>query len=239
MKTARLALAFLLALAGAAGAAHADTKIVARQHRDAFMGQPAQDGAKTTWIGKDGLRAEDDESVLLILPAAKKMYLCDKGRKSCGAIDIPIDFAKLVGPEEAAQLQAMLTQLKPSVAVKDTGETKQIGAWKTRKYVLTLSSAMVTTEQEIWTTSDVRPDTAGAYRDMLAGMQDALPTMAELAKTTRALEGMPILTISKASVAGQTVTTSQEIVSIDEAAAPSDAYAIPAGYAVGKFNPLG
>ena len=142
-------------------------------------------------------------------------------------------------PEEAAQLQAMLTQLKPSVAVKDTGETKQIGAWKTRKYVLTLSSAMVTTEQEIWTTSDVRPDTAGAYRDMLAGMQDALPTMAELAKATRALEGMPILTISKASVAGQTVTTSQEIVSIDEAAAPSGAYAIPAGYAVAKFNPLG
>ena len=237
MKTFRLAL--VLALACAAGAAYADTKIVAKQHRDAFMGQPAQDDAKTTWIGKDGLRAEDDESVLLILTAAKKMYFCDKGRKSCGAIDVPIDFAKLVGPEEAAQLQAMMSQLKPSVSVKDTGETKQIGAWKARKYVVTLSSAMMTTEQEIWTTSDVPPNVAGAYRDMLAGMQDVLPTMAELAKATRALEGLPVLTISKASVAGQTVTTSQEIVSIDEAAAPGGVYAIPAGYAVEKFNPLG
>ena len=110
--TRKMILPALLALAALVAApALADKVIVQLQHTDAMtiMGQttPAEDTTQEFWFGDSAMRFDDDDITIINRLDKKKLYFVNNAEKTYSAIDLPIDFNKLVGPEMAPMMEQM------------------------------------------------------------------------------------------------------------------------------------
>jgi hypothetical protein len=212
-----------------------DVVVTTRKHREGMkaLGQevPGSDKTEVTWIGKDRMRVDDGESVILVRADQKKVYMIDLAAKTYSAFDLPFDPAKYV----PAEMAPMLAQMRPKVAVTATGETKQIKEWSATRYTMTITSPMGSpSTQEMWVVKDLGIDLA-AWREMAGAMLASNPMMGGMADELKKVEGFPVLT--ERTMMGS--TSREEVLTIERKEAPAGHYDLPAGLTEKPFDAMG
>lgn len=228
--SAFVAAAVLLA---ATGPSAADTMIQSKKHQDAFemAGQPAKDSTQTTWFTKDRMAVSSDGTTMLVRADQKKLYLLDASDKTGMVVDLPVDTAKLL-PEE---MRGMLEMMKMAVKVTPGEEKQKIGAWNTQKLVFEITNPQMKITQVMWVTKDIKFDVPG-YRDLVGAMQSLQPGTADLIAETKKIDGVPVLVEATIDFGGASLKMKEEIVSVEEKAAPAGTYDVPADYKVEAFD---
>jgi hypothetical protein len=220
------AAAFLpLAFAGAAGA---DTLLVLKAHQDAGeiagQQQPARDSTVELWIGDGRVSRNDDQVKFVLRP--DEVVIVNHAERTYSVLELPIDLAKLLPPgmEEATEMWKAKAKVLPGE------ERRKIGEWNARRYTIEVTNAMgLAVRTEMWTTTEVDFDVE-AYHRLARQMLALQPGTAELAAEMAKVEGFPVLQETTVDIAGGTVTTREELVSVETKEPPADAYGPPAGY---------
>lgn len=228
----------VLAVLSLAWPARADFKVVQKNHTDAMkmMGheQPARDIVSTTWVGDNMLRMDEGDSSYIVRLDRKKLYLVDHSEKKVTEVDIPLDISKYLPP----QMQQMVGQMmKMSATVTSTGETRKVGPWTARKYLIKISSPMMSTEQVAWASKDVGFDVS-TYAAMATEIMKLQPGMEEVVKELSKVDGLVVLQESTTTVMGTSVKSRQEVVSVEKSGPPPGGYEPPSGYTREPFDPM-
>ncbi len=222
-----LAAALLLPLA-LAGAAGADTLLVLKAHQDAGVvagqQQEARDSMVEVWIGADRISRDDDQSKLVM--GRDELLIVNHGERSYTVLELPVDFKKLIPPGMEAEVEKWKLEAK----VTPGEERRKIGDWNTRRYTIEVTNPMaLAVRTEMWTTTELEIDLE-AYHRFARQMLALQPGTAELASEMAKVEGFPVLQETTVDIGGGTVTTREELVSVEEKAPPADAYGVPEGY---------
>jgi len=235
----------VLFVCAAVGPAAADTFLKYKRHTDAFkvMGQsqPEKNEETFTWLAPGKVRMDmADQKSSIVLLDKKVMVLLDHANKTY--TEMPLDLDKIldqtVGQESgSAEGNAMAkkmmglakSMMKFKITVTETGETKTIGNWNARKYILNMDMTMGSSTSEIWASQDIKIDPMLYYSAANAAMA-AMGDMQEMMKEIQKIKGISVLNVSKAKVMGTEVTTSEELLEAGEGNPPAGTYDIPAGY---------
>jgi hypothetical protein len=225
----------------------ADVYLKQKHHIDPYTlaGQryAASEGITTIWFAKDRARVEQNADTTIIIRLDKKsmtvVYHTSKTYREqpLESVQSVIDKAmetEEMTPEAKAQAQAMMQRMaammKPTFTVQETQETKKIGKWNCRKYLLTVSIAEVKSTSEVWATADVKVDYA-FYNTLMNVYLAKMPSMEDTMKEMEKIKGFMVLTNSSSQVGGATMKTSIELIEIDDASKPpAGGYEVPAGY---------
>ena len=237
MKAIRISV--LLALAALLAApALADTVISMKSHTDPVMGQSARDETTTMWVGKDRMARLGGDTSFIIRGDQKKLFIIDSTDKTYSELDLPIDLAKYFPPEMQAQIGAMMQQMKMTVKVTPTEETKKIGTWNTKLYKAEIANAMgMKMDIDMWVTKDISIDFAG-YRELSNSLQGLQLGFEDVAREMAKIDGISVLTETTMSIMGNTVKSREEFVSAETKAAPAGTYDVPAGLTKEVFDPM-
>ena len=122
----------------------ADTLITVRNHTDAIpaMGVEESDETSTSWLGTNKLRDDREGQSVIVNLDDKKLYVLRHEAKVYHALDLPLDFKKLVPPEQAQQFEAMAAQMEMKVDITPTDETREVAGYKAKLYKVVLSNPM-------------------------------------------------------------------------------------------------
>lgn len=221
----------VLLLAALPAVAAGDTLLQLETHQDAYQiggrDQPAQDGKVEVWIGKDHVSRSDGRTTVVYLGAEKRLLVVNHPTKSYSYIDLPVDFAKLMpkGMEEMAEMMKMTAE------VTATDETRKIGDWNAHRYDLTMTNAMgLAIETTMWTTRDIAID-YDAYEELSRQMLMLQPGGSSIVEQLSTVDGFPVEQTTKIDLGGTSFETREELVSVEEKAAPAGTYGVPEGYA--------
>lgn len=214
-----------LALAGAAGA---DTLLVLKAHQDAGVvagqQQEARDGTVEWWIGADRVSRGDDQSKLVMRPG--ELVIVNHAERTYSVLELPVDFKKLLPPGMEKQVEMW----KLEATVTPGEERRRIGDWNARRYTIEMTNAMgLAVRIEMWTTTELDIDFE-TYHRLARQMLALQPGTAELVAEMAKVEGFPVLQESTVDIAGGTVTTREELVSVEKKEPPADAYGVAEGY---------
>jgi hypothetical protein len=216
-----------------------------KSHTDAMqiMGQtqPAKDTVQEIWITEQGFRSDNPEQSVVFDQQKGTMTVLDHQQKTY--FEIPLGQNMMPGmmegnEEGAAEMQQMMSQMmKMDVHVEPTGEVKTIHNWPCKKYIMKISMAMGTIENEIWASESVPVDPelvlqySSAMFRMMPGMQESFTKLQEEMKK---IKGAQVLAVSTNQIMGQTIKSTTELLEIKEAKAPADLLTIPSGYSKGQ-----
>jgi len=217
--------ALSFALAGAAGA---DTLLVLKAHQDAVVvagrQQEARDATVEIWIG-DGQISRNDEQGKFVM-REDEVVIINHGERIYSVLELPIDLEELLPPGMAEQVEMWKLQ----VEVTPSDERKEIGEWTARRYAVEVTNPMgLAIRTDMWASTEVDVDLE-AYHRLARQMLALQPSTAELAAEMAKVEGFPVLQETTVDVAGSTVTTREELVSVEKKEPPADAYGVPEGY---------
>jgi hypothetical protein len=232
--------------------ARADIYMKQKMHTDEFkmMGktQPAKDEISIFWLGENKARTDQEAGTTSILIGEKKiLYLIDHNKKTYA--EMPLDFDKMFDeaagaaagddPEAAEAKKKMPGFMKGlmkgvmggmSAKVTETGETKKIGDWNCRKYLIEMDMGMAgKTNSEAWATEDLKIDYSlyfASANAMLAGQSGFDKIVKEMQK----VKGVIVFQTAKVKIMGSEVTSTTELLECSDKAAPAGNYDIPAGY---------
>lgn len=228
--------AILLAAALAAAApARADVALTTVATVDAG---PESGGKKESkevlWVGKTRLRRDSEGTSQVIVGDQKKALFIDHGRKTYSVIPLPIDLEKLLPDDAKPMLRQFHAMMKMDIRVTPSDERKKIGEWNTRKYTMSLSSPIgMQMDMTLWTTTDVKIDYA-AFKQLFQEISEMFPGGAELAREMVKVDGVIVLSESTMGA----MKRREELVSVEDKAAPDGTYDPPAGYKEVPFNPF-
>lgn len=225
-----------VALAALSLSVHADVLLTRKTHTDAYKtpeGEvPAKDGTTQVWVGKDRLRLEDGERVVLVRLDAKKLFVLDPVAKTASSADLPVDLAKLAPPDIAQMLSRMTGAI--TLTSETTTETKRIAEWDATKSVVRMGGS-ANAEITVWITKDSGVDNA-AYADLVAHAMSVRPGGTQLAAEMRKFGGVSVLTERAQTTAGIQLRSRDELVSAKTQDAPAGTYDVPADYTLKPFD---
>jgi hypothetical protein len=232
--------------------ARADIYMKQKVHTDAFkiMGQsqPEKDAISVFWLGENKARTDQEAGTSSILLGDKKiLYMIDHNKKTYA--EMPLDFDKMFeaaaaseaaeDPEKAEAMKKMPAFMKGmmkgvmgnmSAKVTETGETKKIGSWNCRKYLIEMDMGMAgKTNSEAWATEDLKIDYS-LYFTSANAMLASQPGFDKIVKEMQKVKGVIVFSTAKVSVMGADMTSTTELLECSEKAAPAGNYDIPAGY---------
>jgi hypothetical protein len=246
-------LAVLVGLVFAAAQARADIYMKQKTHTDAFqmMGksQPAKDDVMTFWLGENKVRTdmESAKTSSILLSDKKLLYMIDHNKMQYA--EMPLDFDKMISdaaaagagddPEKAKAMEKMPGFMKNmmknamgdmSAKVTETGETKKIGDWNCRKYLIEMNLGMAgTSMSESWATEDLKIDYTRAFTAANA-MMASMPGFEKIIQEMKKVKGVVVYQTAKTKVMGSELTSTTELIEASDKAAPAGNYDIPAGY---------
>ncbi len=247
MKNSRLSLIFGLAVIiglMAAAPLAADVYMKQKTHTDAFqmMGQsqPAKDTVMTIWLtdGKARMDNEDGTSSLLIA-ADKKLIMIDHNKKQYA--EMPLDFDKMFqeaagddpkAAEAMAKMPGFMKNMMKGMSAKvtDAGETKKIGDWNCRKYLIEMNLGMGgTMNAESWASEDIKIDYTRVFAAANA-MMASMPGFENILQEMKKVKGVVVYQEAKSAMMGAEVKSTTELVEAGDKAAPAGTYDLPAGY---------
>lgn len=238
MRRTLLALALFLATAAAAGA---QTLLTLKTHVDSFKvageTEPAKDSQVRVWVSGDKLRRDEGETSAILRLDRKKLYIVRHPEKTYSELNLPVDFVLLLPKrtEEAGTLWAK--QMKLSVQLKPTNESRTVGSWNARKVTMDISNA---TGMKIASTLWVSRDVEGwaALNRLAATMAALQPGSESWVQALEKMEGYPVLREDRVDAMGARFGTREELVSVETREAAPGAFDPPAGYTATPFNPL-
>lgn len=223
--------------------AGADTLLTLKSHVDtpAMLGNNmgGSDRTITVWVGANRVRRDDGTTSSIMLFDKKKLYIVDHQDKSYTAIDLPVDFKKLVpGPQGEALYKEMSAAAKMDAKITRTAETKKIGAWNTQKYHVELSNPTMKASTDMWVSKDVGVD-MNVLRQMQLNMASLQPGALDWVKKMQQIDGFPVRQESSLNMgAPKDTKTREELVSVEKKEPPANTFAPPAGYTQKPFvNP--
>lgn len=229
--------ATLLALALPAGA---DTRIRLKTHSDGLpqMGQPAVDEDSTLWLGPGVLREDKGRQSIIVNTTDSRIYVLNHESSSYHALELPIDLSKLLPPEMVETYHTLTAQWNMEVEVTPTDETREIAGYASKRHVVKVRGDRgLDVELQLWTSEDVAVDVS-AFKRLLLEVSGLQPASTEWIRKILAVEGFPVLKVTTVTYGDQSVTSREELVSVDEAAPPENAYRPPANYAEKPFDLL-
>ncbi|MCP2605047.1 DUF4412 domain-containing protein [Candidatus Aminicenantes bacterium AH-873-B07] len=215
-----------------------DIFIQSKRHTDSYsmMGKtyPAEELIITQWLSKDKFRNDEgSKKTFIVRLDINKIYYINHEEKTYSVIDLPIDFSKIL-PPEAQQMMQMFTM---SATVTDTGETRRIGKWNCRKYIMDMQGGMMSMNMEIWTTKDVKID-YDAYEKFSESIMGLNPMFKNIADEIKKIKGLTIYRESTTTMMGTSIKSTEEVVEIIKKSPPKGIYELPVGYTEVQFNPM-
>jgi hypothetical protein len=239
-----LSIAVAFGLVFGAAQARADVFLKQKVHTDAMqvMGQsqPAKDSVMTIWLAENKARMDQDGGTSSLLLADQKiLYMIDHNKKQYA--EMPLDFDKMMqqaagdNPQAAEAMAKMPGFMKNmmqgmSAKVTETGETKTIGSWHCRKYLLEMNMGMAgTMNSESWATEDIKLDYAKVFTAANA-MMAAMPGFDKILEEMKKIKGVVAYQTAKTKVMGVDVASTTELLEAGDKAAPGGTYDLPAGY---------
>jgi hypothetical protein len=234
-----LTLGLLLAAVPAAPAG-ADTLLTLKSHTDtpAMLGNNVggADKTVTVWIGPNRVRRDDGAASSILLFDKKKLYIVDHNDRSYTAIDLPVDFKKLLpGAQGEALYKEMSATAKMDAKITKTAETKKIGAWNTQKYHVELTNPTIKVTTDMWVSKDVGVD-MNVLRQMQLSMASLQPGALDWVKKMQQIDGFPVRQESSLNFgAPKDTKTREELVSVEKKEPPANTFAPPTGYTQKPF----
>lgn len=232
--------------------ARADIYMKQKVHTSAFkiMGQsqPEKDAISVFWMGENKSRTDQEAGTSTILLGDKKiLYIIDHNKKTYA--EMPLDFEKMFDeaaaagaaedPEKAEAMKKMPGFMKGmmkgvmgnmSAKVTETDETKKIGTWNCRKYLIEMDMGMAgKTNSEAWATEDLKINYS-LYFTSANAMLASQPGFDKIVKEMQKVKGVIVYSTAKTNVMGADMTSTTELLECSEKAAPAGNYEIPAGY---------
>ncbi|MCP4566201.1 MAG: hypothetical protein GY841_01335 [FCB group bacterium] len=230
---------------GIGGPALADSFFKQVVHTDAYevMGKKQAEKNDTTilWLANGKACAQTANKTAVIFDAKKNiMYMLDLEKKEYSAISLnPAASGGEGDPKDDNQAQMMRRASAmmgaPKITVAPSKETKKIGDWQTKMYTIDLTMAMVASKQQMWVTEDIDTD-IGAFHAVCGGMMAQMPGFGDFVEQLKQIKGVPVLTTTVASVMGQDILTTVEMIEHAEKDAPDGIYDIPEGYKEVEMN---
>lgn len=242
-----LGLGVLIAIVFAAPAG-ADVYMKQKTHVGAFkmMGKslPEKDMIVVGWLSGQKVRMDTAEGSSMLYDAGQNViYSIDHNKKQYS--EIPMNFDKMIegaaegkSEKEKADAKKMAEKVKGmvqemmgqiSVNVTETGETKKIGDWNCRKYLIDMNMGFGQSKAEAWVTQDLKFDTSlllAATNAMMA----QLPGVDKLAQEMQKLKGVTVRQTAVTMVMGTEMTMTTELIECEEKSALAGTFDIPAGY---------
>ena len=209
--------------------------------------QPAKDEISVTWLGENRARMDQGAGTSSILLGEKKiLYLIDHNKKTYA--EMPLDLDKMFDEAAAAGagddaetaeakkkmpgfMKNMMKGMMGSMSAKvtETGETKKIGDWNCRKYLIETDISMVKSQAEAWATEDLKVD-YGLYFTSANAMLASQPGFDKIAKEMQKVKGVIVYQTSTVKMMGSEMTSTTELLECSDKSAPAGNYDIPAGY---------
>ncbi|MDH7513610.1 MAG: DUF4412 domain-containing protein [Clostridiales bacterium] len=216
--------------------ASADVYIKSKMHSDAFsmMGQsqPAKDETIEQWFGDDKFANLSTDMSMIVDLSKNVMYLIDHKEKTYVEAKLPLDFMKLLPPEVAQMMGAMM---KVTVTVTPTGQTKTIGQWKCSGYDVALQMMMMPMKIAVWATTDVPMDMQ-KFANMYANVLKAQLRLDDAAvQEMMKIKGYWISSETTGEVMGAKIRSTTEVIEITKKTPDPSVYSVPAGYKKTEF----
>jgi hypothetical protein len=232
-------LAAALGLSAALGST--DSLLTVKSHADAFQlkgeTQPAKDNEVRIWVAGDRIRRDEGDTSMILRLDRNKLFLVHHPEKTYNELTLPVDFVRLMpkGKEELGQTWAK--QMRLTVKVTPSAETKKINGWTAQRLQMEIASAM---GMKIGTTLWVSKDIASysALNKLTAALAALQPGAADWSQKLSQLEGFPVLKEDDVDALGAHFRTREELVSVETKAAPAGIYDPPVGYKAEPFDPL-
>lgn len=221
--------------------AKADYLIKKNKHTDevTIMGetQPAKVEQGMTWIAKDRMREDMGNDSVILRFDLNKLYVIDHAEKTYSEIDLPIDLDKVLAPEA----KQMMQMIQVTVNVSDTGETKQIKGWNSKKYVVEVAASFMgmsmPIKMEMWVTKDLGID-MDLYKKFATEILALNPMFESVVKEFKKIDGIAVLTTFSMTMMGSESKYQEEVVSAEKMDAPAGTYDLPHGYTQSAYNPF-
>jgi len=246
-----LGLAVFIGLVFATLPARADIYMKQKVHTGSFtmMGQtqPEKDQISVFWLGENKARTDQEDGKSTIMLGDKKiLYMLDHAKQQYA--EMPMDIDKMLeqatseaaaeDPEKAEAMKKMPAFMKNmmkgmagsmSAKVTETDETKMIGNWNCRKYLVDMNMMGGEMKSEAWATEDIKID-YGFYFTAANAMLAGQPGFEKIIQEMRKVKGVIVLQTGTMKMMGADVTSTTELLECTDKDAPAGSYDIPAGY---------
>lgn len=236
MSTFRAALFLALAVP-----ASADVLLTRNVHTDEVQtpqgAKPAKDEAQTIWLTKDKVRIEAGQLVCIVRLDQKKLHVLHPADGSYSTVDLPVNLASHVAPDQQADYEKILHRLSITTLVTPTDEVERVKGWAAKKYKVQLSSQGMTSEESLWTTKDVEVDWS-TYWEAQTAVRCLQPGGEAYATEMRKIEGI-VVKADKVRTSGDVkVHTVEELVSAERKEAPEGLYEPPKEFTQKPFDTI-
>jgi hypothetical protein len=245
-------LGVLVAVLWLAPPVSADVYMKQVTHSDAaeMMGQkqPARDDTTSLWFSEDmALMEQSNGASMLVDMNDGVMYQIDHNAKAYAIIPVGLMTGSDKGSELVSeQTRQMIEQMKQMMAsmagqvsatVTPTDETKTIGEWDTKKYIMELSLGMGSVQSIVWATDDIEIG-QDIYEYVITTEMMQLPGVEKLMTEMKKIEGVHVLTENTVNMMGNEVKSTTKLVEYKEADAPEGTFVLPDGYEERPWNPM-
>ncbi len=247
MKRTTICLTTILVVLLLGGWAWADDYLKIRHVSEPYeiMGQKqaGSDEVVETWLSGNKARMNSSDKTSVIFDGDKQvMYMLDHRDRTYTEVPMNLSeaMADMLGEQEGgqemaqmmAQMMGSMMQVKASVV--DTGTVKNVNDWTCRVYELTLNMPMGQTASEICATDQIDVNVS-MYNKIGHAMMAGQQGFEELLREMEKIQGVAVLTVSRANIMGATVVTREELLEHKKMPAPAGSFDIPDGYSKQQF----
>lgn len=229
----------VIALLSLSATATADVLLTKKIHSDEVVTpngtRPAKDETQTIWLGKERARADSGAIAYIIRLDKHKLYMVNANDRTFSALDLPVNLASYITPEEAAAFEQGKARLGITGFVTPTGEVERLNGWATSKFKVQITSLGTNSDETYWTTKDIEVDwttfweAQRAVRSLQLNPEALLEQMRKLDGVTVKAEKTRVTPMGKEHVV-------EELVSAERKEAPEGLYEVPADYKEKPFN---
>ncbi len=230
-------------------AASADVYMKQLSHTDAYTmnGQnyePVNDTVEM-WLSGDKAKLESNEAIVIARKDQNVVYFIDPATKTYSEVKYSdLGNAKAMmaaqgvdtaNAEQMKMMESMMAMMQVKATVTPTDSTKEIEAYKTKKYDVDLQMGTASAKSVYWVTGDIKVDydlLAKLTNMMILQMPGAAAAIDELKK----MEGVPVESETTVNVMGSEMKTSMKLLSYDEKTVPASAFELPEGLTEKKMS---
>jgi hypothetical protein len=230
-----------LALVLLAAAAGADTLFTVRSHTDAFQvagqKQPAKDSQVKIWIAGDKMRRDDGEQSMIVRMDRSLLYMVNHETRTYSELPLPIDLKKMMPKGSEAMADQIANGMKLTVQVTPRTETRKVNQWNAKRYDVAIQSAMgMKISSTLWVSKEI--DGYLPLNRLSATLASLQPGSTAWVKELEKIDGYPVLQESSVDALGAKFGTREELLAVEDKAAPAGAFEPPAGYTAKSYNPI-
>jgi hypothetical protein len=230
---------FLFLLAAVPGVA--DTLFTMKSHTDAFQvagqKQPAKDNQVKVWVSGDRMRRDDGEQTMILRLDRSRLYMINHETKSYSEIPLPIDLRKMMPKGSEAMADQIANGMKLTVQVTPRNETRKVNQWNAKRYDVAIQSAMgMKISSTLWVSKEI--DGYPSMNRLAATLASLQPGSAAWVKELEKIDGYPVLQEANVDALGAKFGTREELLAVEDKAAPAGTFEPPAGYTAKPYNPI-